>query len=57
MLVGGPGEFIQPAAGEFAEAMEMWLQPAEILRLQVQPEQIAQAAIDLVKILSRAVRR
>ena len=49
MLVGGAGEFIQPAARQLAEAMEMRFQPPEILRLQVQPEQIAQAAIDLRK--------
>ncbi|MGA7995535.1 MAG: hypothetical protein WCA28_11555, partial [Bradyrhizobium sp.] len=55
--VGDPGEFIQPAARQFAEAMEMRFQPPEILRLQVQPEQIAQAAIDRIEILPRAVRR
>jgi hypothetical protein len=35
--------------------MEMWLQPLEIVRLQIQPEQIAQAAIHRVEILSGAV--
>ena len=35
----------------------MRLQPAEIVRLQIKPEQIAQAAIERIEILTRAVRR
>ena len=57
MLVGDPGEFIEPPARQFAEPIEMRFQPPKILRLQIKPEQIAQAAIDRIEILSRAVRR
>ncbi len=57
VLVGDPRQFIEPAACERAEAVEMWLQPAKIIRLQIEPEQIAQAAIDRVEILSGAIRR
>ena len=45
VLVGGPRQFIEPAACKRAEAIEMRLQPAKIIRLQIEPEQIAQAAI------------
>jgi len=40
-----------------AEAIEMRLQPAKIVRFQIKPQQIAQAAIDCVEILTRAIRR
>ena len=57
VLVGDPRQFVEPAAGERAEAIEMRLQLAEIVRLQIMREQIAQAAVDGVEILSRAIRR
>ena len=57
MLVGGPRQFVQPAAGQRAEAIEMRLKPPKIARLQIKPEQIAQAAIDRIKILPGAIRR
>ncbi len=57
MLVGDPRQFIEPAARECAEAIEMRFQPLKIVRLQIKPEQIAQAAIDGIEILPRAIRR
>jgi len=57
MLVGDPGELIEPAPGQFAETVEMRLKPAQVGRLQIEPEQVAQAAIDGIEILSRAIRR
>ena len=57
VLVGDPGQFIEPPARQRAEAMEMRLQPAKITRLKIQREKIAQAAIDFVEILPRAIRR
>src|SRR5665647_3749046 len=57
MLVGNPGELIEPAAGQRAEAVEMRLQPAEIIRLQIEFQKIAQAAIDGVEVLPGAIRR
>ena len=46
VLVGDPRQFIEPAARQRAEAIEMRLQPPKIIRLQIQTEKIAQAAID-----------
>ena len=57
MLVGDPRQFIEPAAGQRAEAIEMRLEPAKIVRRQIERQQIAQAAIDGVEVLSRAIRR
>jgi hypothetical protein len=37
--------------------MEMGFQPLKIVRLQIKPEQIAQAAIHGIEILPRAIRR
>ena len=50
-------QFVEPAAGERAEAIEMRLEMAEIVRLEIMREQVAQAAVDGVEILSRAIRR
>ncbi len=55
VLVGGPGEFIQPAAGQRAEAVEMRLEPLKIVRFEIELEKIAQAAIDRIEILPRTV--
>ena len=57
MLVGDPRQFIEPAARQNPQAMEMRFQPLKIVRLQIEPEQIAQAAIHGIEILSRAIRR
>ena len=57
MLVGDPRQLVQPPACQLPQAMEMRLQPPKILRLQIQPEQIAQAPVDSIKILPRAIRR
>ena len=57
VLVGEPGQFIEPAAGQRAEAIEVRLQPLEIVGGQIEPQQIVQAAIGGVKILPGAVRR
>jgi len=57
MPVGDPRQFIEPAAGERPEPVEMRFQAAEVLRRQVVRQQIAQAAIDGVEILSRTIRR
>ena len=57
MLVSGPRQFIQPAAGQRAEAIKMRLKPPKIVRLQIELEQTAQAAIDRIKILSGTIRR
>ena len=55
MLVGGARQFIEPAAGQFAEAMEMRFQMLEIIRRKIEPDEIAQAAIDGVEIFTGAV--
>jgi hypothetical protein len=57
VFVGDLGQFIQAAARERAEAIEMRFQPSEIGRLQIKLEKIAQAAVDRVEILSGAIRR
>ena len=57
MLVGDPRQLVEPAAGERAEPVEMRLQTAKIVRRQIKRQQIAQAAVDGVEILSGAVRR
>ena len=57
MLVGDPREFVQPSAGERAEPVEMRLRDARNRRAQIERQQRAQAAVDGIKILSRAVRR
>jgi hypothetical protein len=56
MFVGDPRQFVQTAARQLPQAMEMRFQPPKILRLQIQPQQIAQAPVNSVKILPRAIR-
>src|ERR1700753_1130288 len=55
MLVGRTRQFVEPAAGEFAESAEMRLKVAEILGREIKPQQVAQAAIDGVEILAGTV--
>ena len=57
MLVGNPCQFVQPAAGQHTQPIEMRFQPRKIIRFQVDPEQVAQARIDRVEILARAIAR
>jgi hypothetical protein len=57
VLVGDPRQFIQPAAGERAEAIEMRLELCEVISRQIGAQEIAQAAISGVEVLSSAVRR
>ena len=57
MLVGDPRQLVEPAAGQCAEPVEMRLEPREIVRRQIKREQIAQAAVDGVEILSRTIGR
>jgi hypothetical protein len=57
VLVGGPGQFIQPAARQNTQAIKMRLEPSKIIRLQIQLEKVAQAAIYSVEILPGAIRR
>ena len=57
MLVGHAGQLVEPAAGELAEPVEMRLQLLEIVRCQIKRQQVAQAAVDGIEILSGAVRR
>jgi hypothetical protein len=55
VLVGGPGQFVQPTARQRAQAIEMRLEPPKIIRLEVQLEKIAQAAVYSVEILPGAI--
>ena len=57
VLVGDPGQLVQSAAGQCAKAMEMRFEPLKIIRFEIDMEKLAQAAIDRVEILSRAIRR
>ncbi len=57
MLVGGFRQLIQPAARQRPEAMEMRLEPPKIVRRQIELQQITQAAVDQVEVLTGAVRR
>jgi hypothetical protein len=57
VLVGGPGQFVEPPARQNTQTIEMRLEPPEIIRLQVQLEKIAQAVIYSVEILPGAIRR
>jgi hypothetical protein len=57
VLVGGPGQFVEPAARQNTQAIKMRLEPPEIIRRQVQLEKIAQAAVYGVEILPGAIRR
>jgi hypothetical protein len=57
MLVGEASQLVEPAAGQHAEAIEVRFQVAEIFRREIKRQQIAQAAIERVEILPRAVGR
>ena len=57
MFVGDPRQLVEPAAGKSAEAVEMRPELPEILGGQIMREQVAQAAVDGVEILARAIRR
>ena len=57
MLVGDPRQLVEPAACECAEAIEMRLEAREIIRREIMREQVAQAAVDGVEILSGAIGR
>ena len=52
MPVGDASQFVEPSAGKPAQAIEMRLESAEILTRQIERQQIAQAPIDRIKILS-----
>jgi hypothetical protein len=56
VFIGGPRQFIQSAARQSAEAIEMRLEPPKIIRFQINLEKIAEAAIDRIEILPRAIR-
>ena len=55
--LGGELNFLTPEEGKLAEAVEMRFQSVEILRCQIKRQQVAQAAIDGVKILPATVGR
>jgi hypothetical protein len=57
ILVGDPRQFVEPAAGQRAEPMEMRLQLPVIVFRQIKRQQIAQTTIDLVEIQARAIPR
>ncbi len=57
MLVGDPRQFIEPAARQNTQAIKMGFQPSQIIRLEIKPDKIAQAAVDCVEILAGAIRR
>jgi hypothetical protein len=57
MLVGNLGEFVETAAGELAETVEMRFHRGAQARLHVEIEQTAQAPVDAVKIHAAAVGR
>ena len=55
--IGDPGKFVEPAARQDTHAIEMRLQPSKIIWFKIQSEKIAQAAVDGVEILARAIGR
>ena len=57
VLVGDPGQFVEPAARQNTQAIKMRLQPSKIVRLEIKSDKIAQAAVDRVEILAGAIRR
>src|SRR6516162_2408042 len=57
MPVGDACQFVEPSAGKPTQAIEMRLEGAEILTPQIERQQIAQASIDCIKILSRTIGR
>ena len=54
---GEPRQLIEPAAGELPKPVEMRLEAGKIIRHEIELQQIAQAAIDGVEVLSRTIRR
>ena len=57
MAVGEPRAFVEMAAGERAEAVEMRLDVAEQRLRQMQPQQIRQRRIGAVEIHARGIGR
>jgi hypothetical protein len=57
MLVGNFRKLIEPAAREIAEAVEMRLHRGTQPRLHMKIEQVAQAAVDAVKVHPAAIGR
>ena len=57
VAVGKPRAFVERAAGQFAEAVEMRLDMPEQRLGQMQPQQIGQRRIGAIEIHSRRVRR
>src|SRR5260370_35193760 len=57
VLVGAPGQFIEPAACQSTQAIKMRFQPSKIIRLEIKSDKMPQAAVDRVEILSGAIRR
>ena len=55
MLVGGARELVEPAAGQFAEPIEMRLQLPKIVRRKIERQQVAQPAVDGIEIFAGAV--
>ena len=56
MAVADAGAFIQPAAGQLAEPVQMRVQMRYQIGWQVEPEQVAQRAVVAVEILAGGVR-
>src|SRR5713101_1621677 len=57
VLVGDPGQLIEPAARQNTQAIKMRLQPSKIIRLEIKSDKIAQTAVDRVEVLAGAIRR
>src|SRR5213078_4106346 len=57
VLVGNPGQLIEPAARQDTQAIEMRLQLPKIIWLEIKSDKIAQAAVDRIEILAGAIRR
>ena len=57
MAIGQPRAFVEIAAGQFAEAIEMRLDMAEQRVGEMEPQQISQRRIGPVEIHPRRIRR
>jgi len=57
MLVGDARELVEPAAGKLAHPIEMRFQLRKIMTCQIKRQQVAQAPVDRIEVLSRAVGR
>jgi hypothetical protein len=57
MLVGKTRQFVKTAAGKPTQPVEMRFERRKIVTCQIKWQQIAQATIDCVEILSSAIRR